>query len=218
MTDIEDQDVIDCDPNDPDCEQLPKAKQFAAAHFFLWLFTVLNGGAPIIYWFFFFKKEIDADAVSKPILYRNWWWMETAWPMIIWGHVGLYGFAAFWGLFTWFGVKFFDVVYSFWMTAMVNYIGTIMAFAACLSFLAGAGFWVPNDLVSITRAWITSGAYVGWTVLGFFWMGLTVEKSKTYMYLRHCKDDCYVEVEAEEDEAEEIADDATTFHFDMFNF
>ena len=38
------------------------------------------------------------------------------------------------------------------------------------------------------------------------------------MYLRHCKDDCYVEVEAEEDEAEEIADDATTFASGFFTF
>ena len=35
------------------------------------------------------------------------------------------------------------------------------------------------------------------------------------MYLRHCKEDCYVEVPAEvDDEAEEIPDDATTFFHD----
>lgn len=38
------------------------------------------------------------------------------------------------------------------------------------------------------------------------------------MYLRHCKDECYVEVEAEEDEAEEIPEDATTFVWDGFTF
>ena len=44
-------------------------------------------------------------------------------------------------------------------------------------------------------------------------LGLCYEKSRTYMAIRHCKegDDCYIETPAEEDDAEEIPEDATTF-------
>ena len=73
-------------------------------------------------------------------------------------------------------------------------------------------------MVTATRAWITAGVYAGWSVITWVWLGFTLERSKQYMYLRHCKDECYVEVEAEEDEAEEIPEDATTFVWDGFNW
>ena len=210
----------ECDPElDPDCFAPPMAKHYAGAHFALWFLCVINSVTPILYWYVWFKPEMDADPANTAILDRNWWWMGAAWPMIVWGHIGLWGFPAFWGLFTWFGVKFFDKVYQFWMVSFVNYIGTIMHFLASLAFLAGAGFWIEQDMISVARAWGTAGAYVGWTVITFIWAGLTTDKSNTYMYLRHCKEDCYVEIPAEEDEeAEEIPDDATTFHAGIWDF
>ena len=214
---MSDGDGFECDPNIEECG-LPEASSFAAAHFFLWFLTWINSAGPITYWFVWLKKEIDDDSANKAILERNWWWMDTAWPMVVWGHIGLYGVPAFFGIFTWFGVKFFDGLYKFWMTGMVNYVGTIMHFLAMLAFFAGAGFWIEQDLISRTRAWITGGAYAGWTVISFIWMAYTVDDSNMYMYLKHCDDECYVEVEAEEDEAEEIPDDATTFAHDSWVF
>ena len=147
-----------------------------------------------------------------------------AWPLIVWGHIGLYGFPAFWGIFSWFGIGFFDVVYEFWMDAMINYFGTIMHFIASLGFLAGSGFWVANGLLTNLDGWITAGAYVGWSVVTFVWVGFSKPKSEKYMFYKNCErqdepeEDCYyVEEEAEEDEeAEEIPDDATTFWWDAF--
>ena len=125
----------------PPIEGIPQAKSFIAAHFMLWFLTLINAAGPIVYWFVWMKPALDGNATAKALLEKNFWWMEMAWPLIVWGHVGLYGFPAFWGIFAWFGIKFFDKVYKFWMDAMMNYIGTIMHFIASLGFLAGSGFW-----------------------------------------------------------------------------
>ena len=199
-----------CDPNIENCD-LPEPKDFVVAHFFLWFLTFINGSFPILYKYLFFDPELDDNPNDKVILERNWWWFDTAIPMVVWGHIGIYGFPAFFGLFTWFGVKFFDKIYEFWMTAMMSYVGTLMHFMASLAFLAGVFFWVDNGIVSKVRGWITAGVYVGWTVFTFFWIGLTLEKSKQYMFLKHCDEDCHVEVPAEEDDAVEIDEDATVF-------
>ena len=208
---------MSCDPNTQDCF-MPSASSYAAAHFFLWFLTWINGAFPAVFWWLYFKPDLDDDPTSKAILERNWWWFDTAWPLVIWGHMGMYGIPAFLGLFTWFGVKFFDAIFEFWMSAMMNYVGTIMHFLGMLSFLAGAGFWVDNNLISVLTGWMIAGGYTVWTVISFIWIGATQEKSNTYMYLRHCGDECYVEVEAEEDEATEIDSDATTFLSHLFNF
>ena len=214
-------DGFECDPTIQDCE-LPNKKDYVVAHFFMWFLTFINGAGPILYWFFGFKKEIDKDAANKAILERNWWWFDTAWPMVVWGHVVMYGFAAFLGFFTWIGSKGLDNLYKWWVTTFLNYFGTLMHFWASLSFVAGAGFWVNQDLVSRTRGWIVALGYVGWTVITFIWIGTSREKSFTYMYLNHCGDECYVEEAAPEDEAIEIDDNATTFTngeiYNMFDF
>ena len=62
--------------------------------------------------------------------------------------LGLYGFPAFVGFFTWFGIGFFDKLFKFWMTAMVNYIGSIMHFCMMLTFLAGSAWWVDNTVMT----------------------------------------------------------------------
>ena len=166
----------------------------------------INAGAPIIYWFIWLKPEIEADAGKLVVLEKNWWWFGFSWPMIIWGHVGIYGFPAFWGILTWIGNKGLNKIYEGYMDFFLNYIGTIMHFLASLGFLAGSGFWIDNEVVPVTRSWITSGIYVGWTVITFLWIGLTRTKSDTYMFLRHCdreEGECYIEQPAEDDEAED---------------
>ena len=195
-------------------------------HFFLWFLTWINAGVPILMWYLYVKPLIDAKPVDKARLDTNFWWMDLAWPMIVWGHVGLYGFPVFWGIFSWFGIGFFDVVYQFWMDAMINYFGTIMHFMASLGFLAGSGFWVANGIFTNLDGWITGGAYLGWSVLTFVWIGLTKPGSENYMFYRNCEgqdepeERCYhlgVEEEAEKDDAEEIPEDATTFWWDAFH-
>ena len=211
-------DSFECDPNIQDCG-LPKKGDFVAAHFFLWFLTFINGGGPILYWYFSFKPYLDKDPANKAILERNWWWFDTAWPMVVWGHTAMYGMPAFLGFFTWIGSKGLDGLYKWWLTTFMNYFGTIMHFLACLSFIAGAGFWVNQDLISQVRGWLVAGSYTGWTIITFIWIGSTQKKSFKYMYLNHCGDECYVETEAEPDLAVEIADTATVFsQWDMFDF
>lgn len=223
------EDYLLCDPElDGECPPpeglIPMSKDFIAGHFFLWFLTMINAAGPIVYWYVWMKPSLDGNASATARLETNFWWMEMAWPLIVWGHVGLYGFPAFWGIFAWFGIGFFDKVYKFWMDAMMNYFGTFMHFIACLGFLAGSGFWVPNGLYTVLDAWVTAGAYVGWTVITFVWIGLTKPKSIEYMKWKNCekknydKDGCEPpEVVAEEDDdAEEIPEDATTFYWDMF--
>lgn len=132
--------IGDCDPNTEDCF-LPRASKFAAAHFFNWFLCWINAATLIIYWYVFFKPEMDADAASTTTLNTNFFWMQLAWPVTVWGHVGLYGVPTFFGIFTWFGVKFFDEIYKFWMQYFVTYIGTIMHWFGIIGFLAGAAFW-----------------------------------------------------------------------------
>ena len=210
-------DGFECDPTIQDCA-LPDKRDFLPAHFMLWFLTMINGCFPILYWYLGLKKEVDKDAANKAILERNWWWFDTAIPLVVWGHLGLYGMAFFLGFFTFMGSKGMNNFYKWWMTTFVNYFGTLMHFYACLAFLAGAMFWVNQDLISVTRGWISAITYISWTVITFMWIGLTREKSFTYMYLGHCGEECYVEEAAEEDEAVEIADDVTTFQFDLFDF
>ena len=130
-----------CDENTEDC-YMPSAKQFAGAHFTLWFFCWINAATLIVYWFVWFKPEMDADAANTAVLARNWWWMDWAWPWIVYGHVGLYGFPTFFGIFTWFGVKFFDVIYEFWFKVFIMYFGTLLHFFGSLTLLAGCGFWI----------------------------------------------------------------------------
>ena len=63
---------------------------------------------------------------------------------------------------------------------------------------------------------------MGWSVITFLWMGLTIEKSKRYMFLMHCKDDCPGQVTEEEDEFfdefEELDEDAIEFHTGIWEF
>ena len=132
---------LECDPNVEDC-YLPRASQFAAAHFFNWFLCWINAATLIIYWFVWFKPEQDANTAATTILNTNFWWMQLAWPMTVYGHAGLYGVPTFFGIFTWFGVKFFDEIYRFWMHYIVTYLGTLMHWFAIIGFLAGAAFWV----------------------------------------------------------------------------
>ena len=203
-------DSFECDPNTQDCG-LPSPKDYVGAHVALWILCWFNSAGPILYWFLGLKKEVDDDPANKKILERNWWWFDTAWPMLVWGHTVMYGFPAFFGFFTFMGSKGFDNLYKWWLTTFMNFFGTLMHLWAGLAFVAGTIFWINQDLISRVRAWITTIAYLTWTVITFIWIGSTQKKSFTYMYLKHCKDDCYIEVEAEEDEAVEIDEDATTF-------
>lgn len=209
----------DCElyPEDPICMALDPS-QHVAAHFFLWFNTLINAGAPIIYWFIWFEPELAGSPANKAVLDTNWWWFGWAWPMMVYGHVGLYGLPFLLGFFTWSGIKGMDKFYMAWWDFPVNYLGTIMHFMTMLGLLAGAGFWKDNELITVTRAWITAGAYAGWVILNFVWQGTAKGGSYDYMYKKHCGDECLVEVEAEEDEAEEIADDATTFVQDIWQF
>ena len=197
--------------NTEDCF-LPEASNYAASHFFLWYLTWVNASMPALFWFLFFKIDVDSDPVSKAILERNFWWFDTAWPLVIWGHIATYAPAAFLGFFSWFGVPMFDSIYEFWITTAMNYLGTIVHFVGSLSFLIGAWFWVDNHLVSVLTGWIIAGGYAGWTVFTFILIGSTQERSKTFMFLRHCGDECFAEFTAEEEEIViEIDDTATTF-------
>ena len=142
-------DVFDDFEDGPVEEQEPEtAMQYVAAHFFLQLLLLTNTLVPVLYWFLMLKPKLDADAAAKAVFERNWWWFGLGWYMAIWGMIGLYGFPAFIGFFTWFGIKFFDKIFSFWMTVFVNYIGSIMHFWMILSFLAGTAWWVDNTIMT----------------------------------------------------------------------
>ena len=50
-------------------------------------------------------------------------------------------------------------------------------------------------------------------------MGLTIEKSKRYMFLMHCKDKCFPEqAEEDEEEFEELDEGAIEFHAGIWDF
>ena len=131
-----------CDPTTENCDG-PDTSQYILPHFFLWFITIINAAVPIIYWFVSFKPELDANLWGKAVLEKNFWWMEFAWPIIVFGHAGLYGVAAFFGIWSWARTKFFNLIYEFWIERLVLYVGTPMHFFACLGFLAGAAFWRP---------------------------------------------------------------------------
>ena len=135
-------------PEEVPGEELERAKNYAAAHFFLQLLLIINTLLPTLYWFLYLKKDLDADSAAEKIFKRNWWWFGAGWPLTVWGMLGLYGFPAFVGFFTWFGIGFFDKLFKFWMTAMVNYIGSIMHFCMMLTFLAGSAWWVDNTVMT----------------------------------------------------------------------
>ena len=208
------------DPLFDDFEEAPAeeveqetAMQYVAPHFFLNLLLLTNTLVPILYWFLLLKPKMDADAAATAVFKRNWWWFGAGWHMAVWGMVGLYGFPAFIGFFTWFGIKFFDKIFAFWMTVMVNYIGSIMHFFMLVTFTAGSAWWVDNTIMTRTTGWIITAIVVGWSVITFLWMGLSIEKSKRYMFLMSCKDKCFPEQAVEEEEEfEELADDAIEFH------
>merc|ERR1712156_701011 len=128
-------------------EEPERAMNYVAAHFFLQLLLIINTLLPTLYWFLFLKKDLDSDS-AEAIFRRNWWWFGAGWPLTVWGMLGLYGFPAFIGFFTWFGIGFFDKIFKFWMTAMVNYIGSIMHFCMMLTFLAGSAWWVDNTVMT----------------------------------------------------------------------
>ena len=183
--------IADCIPElDPDCvvdNGLVDPNQFIVGYFFLWFLSIINSVTPIIMWFFYIKPMIDAKPTESVRLDTNFWWMSMAWPLVIWGHVGLYGFPAFWGIFSWFGIGFFDLVYVFWMDSMINYFGTIMHFIASLGFLAGSGFWVSNGIFTNLDGWITAGVYTAWSVVTFVWIGFTKPLAEQYMFYKNCE-------------------------------
>ena len=70
------------------------------------------------------------------------------------------------------------------MTVFVNYIGSIMHFFMLITFMAVSCWWVDNSIMTRETGWIITGIVVGWSVVTFLWMGLTIEKSKRFMELR----------------------------------
>ena len=200
--------------------EVETAKQYLAATIFLEILLLTNSITPVMYWFFMLKPDMDADPAGKAVFERNWWWFGAGWYMVVWGMLGLYGFPAFIGLFfIWSGIKFFDKLFQFWMTVFVNYIGSIMHFFMLITFMAGSCWWVDNSIMTRETGWIITGSVVGWSVITFVWMGLTIEKSKRFMELRQCSPNCFAEEEEEfEDEFVELEDDAVEFHTEIWDF
>ena len=113
---------------------------------------------------------VEADAANAAILARNWSWKQ-GWSLMNLGWTIFYGLAGFLGFFTWFGVKGLDNMWTFYMNSMVNYLGTLIHFFTILAFCMASAWWIDQGLISVTEAWIYTGAIIGWTVITFIWIG-----------------------------------------------